>query len=136
MSDGKLQEKLNLTRLWPSPEYLVVKDYWAQYTLKKEECIWNKITLYLRTPKTIFSQWLPFQSMNYALYNQRYNFSVLVVTQDDLSGSNWCITKTMRKLFFFNPLIPMSDKTEFLLTISIQYQPDKWWEKRKKSIWG
>ena len=27
-------------------------------------------------------------------------------------------------------------KTEFLLTISIQYQAEKWWEQRKISIWG
>ena len=27
-------------------------------------------------------------------------------------------------------------KTEFLLTILIQYQPDKWWEQRKISIRG
>ena len=29
---------------------------------------------------------------------------------------------------------PWVTKTEFLLTISIQYQADKWWEKRKISI--
>ena len=31
----------------------------------------------------------------------------------------------------FNSFTPMSDKTEFLLTKSIQYQTDKWWEQRK-----
>ena len=32
--------------------------------------------------------------------------------------------------------LPQVTKTELLLTISIQYQPDKWWEWRKISIWG
>ena len=26
---------------------------------------------------------------------------------------------------FFHPLTPMDDKTEFLLTVSVQYQPDR-----------
>ena len=31
----------------------------------------------------------------------------------------------------------MSDQDRIiLLTISIQYRPDKWWEQRKLSIWG
>ena len=37
---------------------------------------------------------------------------------------------------FFHPLTPMDDKTEFLLTVSVQYQPDRWWEYRKISILG
>ena len=36
----------------------------------------------------------------------------------------------------FHPLTPMDDKTEFLLTVSVQYQPDRLWEYRKISILG
>ena len=37
----------------------------------------------------------------------------------------------------FNPLTPMSDQDRIsLYSIIIQYQPDKWWEQRKISIWG
>ena len=32
--------------------------------------------------------------------------------------------------------LPWVTKREFLLTISIQHQPDKWWEWRKILIWG
>ena len=38
-----------------------------------------------------------------------------------------------------NPLslsLPQVTKTEFLLTISVQYQTDKSWELRKISIWA
>ena len=37
---------------------------------------------------------------------------------------------------FFHPLTPTDDKTEFLLTVSVQYQPDRLWEYRKISILG
>ena len=47
------------------------------------------------------------------------------------------ILKRWKNLLTLNPITPMCvTKTEFLLTISIQYQPDEWWEKRKISIWG
>ena len=32
--------------------------------------------------------------------------------------------------------LPWATETEFLITISIKYQADKWWEKRKISIRG
>ena len=37
---------------------------------------------------------------------------------------------------FLTLSLPQVTKTEFLLTISIQNQPDKWWEWRKLSILG
>ena len=53
--------------------------------------------------------------------------SVLYAGEYVLSSVYW-VLQTLQ--------LPWVTKTEFLLTISIQYHADKWWELRKISIWG
>ena len=65
------------------------------------------------------------------LFNLQYwlvsFLSVLYAGEYVLSSVYW-VLQTLQ--------LPWVTKTEFLLTISIQYHADKWWELRKISIWG
>ena len=50
----------------------------------------------------------------------------------------WIVYELVKKKVSFINFLMMHFlfKTDFLLTISIQYQADKWWEKRKISVRG
>ena len=50
-------------------------------------------------------------------------------------GISWLIHETSYQ-YQLTLLLPLVIKTEFLLTLSVQYQEDKWWESRKMSVWG
>lgn len=84
------------------PSTFVVSDYWAQHPPKGEECVWNKFILCLRTPNILFSQWLPFESANYALHNRRCNFSALAVTHDNKYLTIICMTRDEKQIPYRN----------------------------------
>ena len=75
--------------------------------------------------------------------NIQFLLSILITCSVN-SWISWCsikfsqiIRKKMigRWMVELTLQLPWVTKSEFLLTISIQYQADKWWEYRKMSVW-
>ena len=54
------------------------------------------------TQHIIFSQWLPFESANYALHNRRCNFSALAVTHGNKYLTIICMTRDEKQIPYRN----------------------------------
>ena len=119
-------------------EIQILKQYYAQYyAYVKQNTVNIVILLQLHL---VLLKWLIAPVMNWIHYHLLLAFGFIY------SGVNFFSGKTFAVLFFFAETIFLWSrekttktakltlqltwvtKTEFLLTISIQYQADKWWE--------
>ena len=89
--------------------------------------------------------WYRLKELSWCLWQQLLKLKILslpcgvslfLLPQFDVSGDLLLNKgKAAWNLLVYLLYLPWVTKTEFLLSISIQYQPNKWWEYRKISIW-